>query len=357
MRDIVIIGGGVAGMAIAWEAQKNGHSVLLLEKDACGGGASQASAGILSPAGKSCGDPELNRFIWQGIRMFPDWIKELRKVHDSDPDLQMEGVLYPEEPELKTRIASLRDVDVSYQVLEKNEIKNNFPWFDVEKAVLIEDEGRINPRKLMYLLKDALLKSGVEIRENTEVLKISKHEENWKIFLKSNKSILASKVAMCTGAWAQGVEDWIPPIKPMRGQIIELSGKGVEFPTHTVHGAASYMVPQSGHYWIGGIVQDRGFDDSIDKKTLFQKVAIMAKWVPIFTKAKLGESWCGFRPGSPDERPIIGERKGLEGIFWATGLFRNGVSLSPAVAKNFISWINGSFNPDPEYPFSPNRFL
>ena len=78
MRDIVIIGGGVAGMAIAWEAQKNGHSVLLLEKDACGGGASQASAGILSPAGKSCGDPELNRFIWQGIRMFPDWIKELR---------------------------------------------------------------------------------------------------------------------------------------------------------------------------------------------------------------------------------------------------------------------------------------
>ena len=356
MKDIIIIGGGVAGMAIAWEAQKRGYTALLLEKDSCGGGASQASAGILSPAGKSCGDPELNKLCWEGIRMFPGWVKDLMEMSDSDPDLQMEGVFYPEEEGLPKRIESLKSVHVKHSWLSSEDIEKKFSWLGVDRVVLIEDEGRINPRKLMYLLKDALVAKEVDIRENSEVLKISKHQNGWKVSLKGGESFKSDKIAMCTGAWAKGVEGWVPPVKPMRGQLIELFGEGEGFPTHTVHGEAAYMVPQSGNYWIGGIVQDRGFDDSIDKKTLFQKVATMTRWVPGFAKAKLGEAWCGFRPGSPDDRPIIGEKEGLEGIFWATGLFRNGVSLSPIVAKKFISWMKGEFDSSLNSPFSPNRF-
>ncbi|MBC8514928.1 FAD-dependent oxidoreductase [bacterium] len=356
MSDLLVVGGGVMGMAVALEALSKGVSVTLLEKDTCGAGASQASAGILSPAGMSWSDASLNALCWSGIRRYPAWIGVLQECAKGDPELHMEGVLYPVEAHTAERAESLLQVGLKGEWIKEQTLGESFGWLRVPQALFIREEGRIHPRHLLYQLRDALIAKGCVIREGSEVVLLQGKEGSFSATTSKGDHLQANRVVMTTGAWSlKSPQGWVPPVKPMRGQLIELHLLGENPPTHTLHGESAYMVPQGkGALWIGSMVEDKGWDETIDRSILHRRIARIAQWVPGICQAKIGEAWCGFRPGSPDDCPIIGAREEEEGLFWATGLFRNGILLAPEVASMFGAWWDGIRRK--ECPFSPDRF-
>lgn len=354
--DLIVVGGGIAGLAVAWEARSRGLETVVLERDALGSGASQASAGILGPAGRTCQDPALTALCWRGIRAFPDWVAALQEAAPGDPGLAIEGVVYPPEPSAEERAAALKREGEAHEWLEGGAVRERFSWLAVERALLAESEGRVHPRRLLYLLRDAVAAKGATLLEGVAGRDMEPAQGGWGVHTADGRSWLAAKVAIATGSWpGPTAPGWEPPVRPVKGQLVEVEGDPEAMPTRCLHGSAAYLALQGpGVGWIGTTLEEAGFAEGTDRATLLERVAKVAEWAPGVKGAKLGESWWGFRPGTPDDRPILGEYPALPGIFWAMGLFRNGIQLAPEVARLAGAWLEGQDTTPAE--FAPGRF-
>lgn len=352
--DLLVVGGGVAGLAVAWEALGRGLSVTVLERDSVGAGASQASAGILAPAGRACADPDLNALCWEGIRAFPDWVGELTEAAPGDVGLAMDGVIYPPDDRATEREEGLAAVGEPCEWIEGPGVAAAFPWLALDRALYAPTEGRVHPRLLMFLLRDACVAAGAEVLEGTEVTSLTREGGGWSATTPAGR-VQAGAVAVAAGAW-QGPDGcgWSAPVRPVKGQLIEVRGDPEEMPDRCIHGAEAYLAVQGpGVGWVGTSVEEAGFDESVDRGLLFRRIATVARWAPGLRRAEIGEAWCGFRPGTPDDRPVLGERSEEPGLFWATGLFRNGIQLAPEVGRLAGAWLAGE---PPAAAFSPARF-
>ncbi|MCH7493200.1 FAD-dependent oxidoreductase [bacterium] len=354
--DLIVVGGGIAGLAVAWEARCRGLETVLLERDAIGGGASQASAGILGPAGRTGEDHALTALCWRGIRAFPAWTSALSEAAPGDPGFALKGVLYPPEPAAEERAAALRREGEPYEWLDGAILAARFPWLAVERALLAKSEGHVHPRRLLFLLRDAVAARGGRVVEGAETTTLVPTNGGWEVGATDGRSWQATKVVVATGSW-QGPKalGWAPPVRPVKGQLVEVRGDPAQMPTLCLHGSAAYLAVQGpGVGWIGTTLQEAGFAQGVDRATLLERVAQITEWAPGVGKASLGESWWGFRPGTPDDRPILGERPGLPGLFFAMGLYRNGIQLAPEVARLAGLWLAGEDATPPE--FLPGRF-
>jgi glycine/D-amino acid oxidase-like deaminating enzyme len=68
------------------------------------------------------------------------------------------------------------------------------------------------------------------------------------------------------------------------------------------------------------------------------------------------ETWAGFRPGTPDELPVLGPDPAVRGVYYATGHYRNGVLLAPVTAEIVAALIAGTAPSLPIEAFRPDRF-
>ena len=121
--------------------------------------------------------------------------------------------------------------------------------------------------------------------------------------------------------------------------------------------AEGYLVPRpDGRIIVGSTLEDSGFEKSVTAGGLHKFLAGALKLWPALDNAEILETWCGLRPGTPDDLPILGPT-GIEGLTIATGHYRNGILLAPATAKFVREWITrGNMSFDAQH-FSPLRFL
>ncbi len=351
--DVVIIGGGVIGLSLAWRLRQSGAEVLVVEKGEPAREATHAAGGMIAHCDPS-NPPQLAKMIAASARLYPEFVTQLRAEAFASPDLRTDGAIAFFEN-------SEQPVCEGSRSLDDEELARLEPLIAHRGRAYLLPESSVDPRKLGRMLEKAAHTLGVDFVTGapaTEVAVMGGRTAG----VRTAKSFYgASVVVNCAGAWASQIKPIKLPTRPVKGQMVCVvpaksahnSGPLIQ---HVVRTADVYMVPRSdGRILLGATVEEAGFDKSVDPANVQRLHQAAIKVVPEIAKMRIHDAWAGLRPGSPDGLPILGATS-LPGYYAATGHYRDGIMLAPATALVMTQLLTGH-RPDIELEaFSPQRF-
>lgn len=364
--DVIIIGGGVIGCAIAVELALNNIKVALFERNQLGQEASWASAGMLAPQSEAqYGDPLFH--LGQASRnIYFNYSERLRAYTGIDPCYRNEGSLQlafdePTAQNMEEAHTWQFDAGLNITRLSTDEVRKLEPAISAEVmlAHLFADEHQIDNRKMMQMLIAALDRAGVSINLGMTVSEIIIEQGEVRGIIANGERFLAHKVIIAAGSWsgllrAEPVQ--MPQTMPVKGQMLALKTAPQNL-NYVLRAQHSYLVPRhDGTVIIGATSESVGYDKRVTGEGLQQLLLRAQQIAPILKQATFIEAWAGLRPGTADGLPILGEDAQLKGLIFATGHYRNGMLLTPITAqiiKELI--ISGKTSVDLK-PFSPMRF-
>jgi glycine oxidase len=369
--DVVVIGAGVIGLAIAWRASERGVRTLVLDRARAGGGTTRVAAGMLAPIAEVApGEEPLLELGLRSARAYPEFVGELARASGREDVGYLNcGTMLiardrDEAEALDRELELRRGLGLPVQRLRASEARSREPALApaIRLALAIPDDHVVDPRKLTLALVDALRHAAGQLREGAEVVSIELDGDRVSgVVLSDGERIRSPRVVIAAGAWCGAIEGIPPtarvPIRPVKGQILRLhdpAGPGLV--TRVLRVPDGYVVPRGdGRYVIGGTMEERGFDTTVTAGALHELLREASGLVPGVSELVLDELSAGLRPGTPDNLPAIG-RGQLDGLYWATGHRRGGVLLAPITATLVVDLLAGEDPPELLRPFDPARF-
>jgi glycine oxidase len=340
--DVVIIGAGLIGLAIAFELAERGASVRLYDRDEPARAASWAGAGMLAPYTERITDRALLALCAASLREYPAWVQRIIEASGIDARLRLDGVLYCAfEPggldALREHGRELQSRGVECEMLDRASALAAEPWLgaSILGALLKKDEGHVDNRRLGRALAAACEARGAR-SERSSSIEIECDSRRIRGVRTDRGFVGARAVVNACGAWAgllSGVpQSCRPPVEPIKGQMIALS-----VPTSLVRRSTwvpgAYLVPRDdGRLLVGATVESAGFDERITSEGIHELLHAALGAAPALGGFTMTESWAGLRPGTPDGLPVLGSTP-MGGFFLATGHYRNGILLAPATAR------------------------
>jgi glycine oxidase len=391
--DVLVVGGGVIGLSIAWGARERGMSVTLIERERTGGGTSRVAAGMLAPVAEAEFGEDGRRVLALGLRaaaLWPAFAERLQAVAQIDVGLLRTGTLLlardaDEAGELERQIAFRDSLGLTTKRLRASEAREREPALAPTMRLALEapEDHSVDPRLVLDALRAACVSAGVCIREHARVVRLETDDADMRVTgvvladdgasrntnaagagapAEEKELVAAGEVVLATGAWSGEVAG-LPahacvPVRPVRGQLLRLrdpAGPGLL--SRVVRFEGGYVVPRAdGRYVLGATVEERGFDVQPDAGGVYELLREAHELLPGVSELKLEELCVGLRPGTPDNAPIVG-RAQLDGLIWATGHHRNGILLAPLTAELVVSLLSGE-RPDGELlqACDPQRF-
>ncbi len=367
MTEVLIIGGGIIGLAIARELRQKGvEKVKILEKNStCGMEASSAAAGMLAPQAEADKADDFFDFCQASRDLYPNFADELFAETGIDIELDQTGTLYlafteKDADELEKRFAWQKQANLQVEKLSAKEVLQiepnvspkvlfglRFPMdWQVENCKIIEAFVRAKNR-------GEFVKSEVRslIIENNKVIGVETDMEK----------VYAPIVIIASGAWTSLIKDKLNllsniKVKPIRGQMIAFDDYGKLF-RHVIYNRRGYAVPRKDcRILIGATVEDVGFDSRTTSAESASLLNVAFEISPEFEKLSLKKTWAGLRPFAADGLPILGAFPEIENLFIATAHYRNGILLAPLTAKILADKIAGNAESKYLEIFSPRRF-
>lgn len=366
--DVAIIGGGIIGASIAFELAAERLRVVVVDRQEPGREASWAAAGMLSPAPHSPRDLPLVPFARESLRLYPQFVRAIEEASGKSAAYARESAFEifasaNAERECESRARELRQCGMEAEPLSGDAARQFEPAIGASaRAALRFDEGVVEPRLLMDALLAAAQNRGVEIRAHCAVSGIVRQGERCTGIVAGGETISAGQVILAAGCYSGqlAAEPWIArlaPTRPVRGQMLALRpGNGERGLRQVVRSAHGYLVPRNdGRIIAGSTLEEAGFEKSVTAAGLRTILDGAVEMCPALGGAELVETWSGLRPGAPDDLPILGASD-VQGLWIATGHYRNGILLAAATAKLFHEWITGSQPSLDAERFSPMRF-
>jgi glycine oxidase len=354
--DVLVIGGGVIGMSVAWRARQSGMDVALLERDAVGGATSRVAAGMLAPVAEAEFGEAARRVLDLGLRsaeMWPRFAQELEAAAGRQVGLMATGTLVlardaDEARELERQIAFRDSLGLATNRLRGGQAREREPALAATTRLALEapDDHSVDPRLVLAALRCACEAAGVRIREHAPVSRIECDGSGDRIVgaVVDDELLRSQRVVIAAGAWSgqlPGAAERLP-VRPVRGQLLRLrdpAGPGLL--RGVVRFQGGYLVPRAdGRYVLGATVEERGFDVQPDAGGVYELLREAHAVVPGVRELKIEELCVGLRPGTPDNAPAIGPGA-LHGLTWATGHHRNGVLLAPLTAQLVVALLTG----------------
>jgi glycine oxidase len=343
---IAVIGAGVIGLAIAWRLAERGARVTVFDKGTSGSGATHAAAGMLAAHLEAEPREEnlvaLNR---ASQALWPQFAAELEAASGLPVDLRTEGTLLlaltgDDQSRLKHVLAFQKSLGLPLEWLTTAEVRRREPYLTptISGAIFSPQDHQVDNRAVGAALRAAALKAGVTLRENTPVDRIVTSDSRVTGIGVAGETVAADIVILAAGAWSRGIvglpKASLPPVRPVKGQMLALRmDPQAPLLQHVVWAPGAYLVPRKdGRLLIGATVEEKGFDTNL---TAGGQLALLeATWraLPGIEELPIHEMWVGFRPGSRDDAPIIGESS-VPGLVYATGHYRNGILLTPITAE------------------------
>jgi glycine oxidase len=367
--DAIFVGAGVIGLASAWRAARRGERVCVLERDNPAAGATGVAAGMLAPVGEaSWGEENLLALNQESLRRWPGFAAELEADSDSDVEFAQRGALHialdrDEAEELRRRYELHRSLGLDSEWLRGRDCRALEPGLStaVRGGALVSGEASVDPRRLVAALLSALERRGVEVHSGAEVVRAERRAGGWRLETADARSFDARVVVVTSGCWS-GRAAWLPeelrpPVRPVKGEILTLRGDPSEpVCERIVAGERVYIVPRAdGRLIVGATVEERGFDTIVTAGGIHELLREAYRLIPEIAEVELAETSAGLRPGTPDNAPVIGP-SATEGLFIATGHYRNGVLQAPVTAESVAALISGESPPVDLEPFSAARF-
>jgi len=349
--DVVIIGGGVIGLSLAWRLRREGVSVLVVEKGEPAREATYAAGGMIAHC-----DPhnpsELAGMIAASAHMYPGFVRELREEAFESPDLRDAGTIAFLDPGEKPTCPAARP-------LSSDELADIAPSIALPGLAYFLPERSVDPRKLGSALEKAARNGGTDFATGAAVTEVAVLGGRATGVRTTKSFYAAGAVVNCAGAWAAQIKPFGAPTRPVKGQMlcvvpaIHASGPLLQ---QTVRTSEVYIIPRSdGRIVLGATVEEAGFDKRVDPDAVQRLHRAAEAVVPGIGQMRMHDAWAGLRPGTPDGLPIMGVTR-MSGYFVATGHYRDGILLAPITTKLMTELLSGRATSFDLAPFSPHRF-
>ncbi|MDB5391633.1 MAG: Glycine oxidase ThiO [Planctomycetaceae bacterium] len=354
--DVLIVGGGVIGLSIAYFLATERLSVTVLDQGQPGQEASWAGAGMLPPGNLDFAQDPASRLRGFSHRLWAGFSRELREMTGIDNGYVESGgielAFSGESQRLQHEAQGWRDEGVAVETLSFTQLRHIEPAVngDVESAYRLRQFAQVrNPRHVKALVA-ACLARGVRILPGCGVLgfKVDKQSDGRTRVLAARtieRDFSADKFVVAGGAWTQsilaglGIPD--VPISPVRGQIVLLSSLPLPF-SHVLNHGSRYLVPRTdGRILIGSTEEHVGFDKSNTAAGVAGLLEFGQHVIPKLANAKLERTWSGLRPGSPIGSPYLCQLSHSSNAYVAAGHFRSGLQLSPGTGRLMAQLITG----------------
>jgi len=361
--DVLIIGGGIIGLSLAHKLAAAKQRVLLLDRQQPGLEASWAAAGMLSAAPESPDDVAIVPLAEKSVALYPEFVRAIEEASGQRTGFRRDGAFEiffgtTAEAERDRTIAVHRSLNLRTEAVTAAEARAIEPALTKSDfaAIWIADECSVAPRALTSAALQAAKASGAEIRSNVEVRNLTIEGSRCLGAESATEKFSAQLIILAAGCFTSQIgAAGFAPTRPVRGQMLSLRAARA-IPTHVLRSRNGYVVPRGNGLLVAGSTSENaGYEKKITAAGIAGILNAAINLVPELSGAAIEETWSGLRPDTPDHLPIIGPSE-VEGLWLATGHYRNGIALAPATAQILGDWIlQGNPNFEVE-PFSPRRY-
>ena len=356
--DVIVVGGGIIGLACARELARAGMKVELLERLPAGAEASLAAAGMLSPMAETLPGPLLDA-CRESRDLWLSWTSTLAEETGLSIEHDASGALLvaldeEEEAWLDSIAAEAREIGEPVEEIDGSVLSRWVPDVSpgVRRSLLLPGEHRVDNVQACSVLAIAARKAGAVLTYGAEVERIERVGTGVRVVTR-DRNIDAGLLVLAAGAWSGTVLDL--PVRPVRGQMLLLGG--VEWPWNgSFRSRHGYAVRRGATgLLIGATVEEVGFACHNTAGGVESLLRFTRQALPGLENARLETTWAGLRPGTPDGLPILGKVPGWP-VIAATGHYRNGILLAPWTARE-VARLASAQGLEETGPFSPSRLL
>lgn len=359
--DVLVVGGGVIGCAVAWSLAREGVSVLVLEQREVAAEASGAAAGMLLPYGESAAPGVFQRWGCEALARYPALCDELREQSGIDPELERCGAYYlagsaAERAALHERCAAFPDA--GFEWLDARDAGAALPGLapELRGALFSPSESHVRSPQLARAYAGAAESLGARIERGAAVRRVVRGPQG-RVGVETRDGVRsAGAVVICAGAWGSDLVPDALPVEPVRGQIVSLENPSPPLRGMALRGS-TYLVPKrDGRLVIGATEESVGFDRRVTPEGVEGLLADARRLFPGLSRTGFLGAWAGLRPATPDRLPVVGPLPDAPGLFVAGGHFRNGVLLSAVTGSLIAAQILGKSVSRELRAFRPERF-
>jgi glycine oxidase ThiO len=346
--DVLVLGGGIAGLTVALEAARRDLSVIILDAPRPGA-ASRAAAGMLAPSVEALPPVMLGSAV-AARDLYPSYLAELRDRTGIDVPLDRSGIL---QLASEADAQSLRQrAPAGAEWLDSADLAEREPAFESHPGALLHPlDGAVDNLVLMDALERAIAGIPSIRRVAADVLSIDADQPS--ALTPTRGRFFATRLVLCSGAWA-GSLPGLPrriPVRPVRGQLLRLAQAPIR---HVTYGAGGYLVPRGETVLVGATSEEAGFENETSLAGLAVLRSIASRAIPALANALVVDHWAGLRPMSLDSHPILGADPESPALVYACGYSRNGILFAPWAAAQLANLLVG--DPAPELdPFRVDR--
>lgn len=362
--DVLILGGGIIGCALAEELARRGRRVTVLDRSRPGTEASSAAAGILSAQMDVSRPGPFFELCQAARRMYPGWVRRLERGSGVTTEFRANGILYvaltaAQRTRMARRAAWQRRRKLRVEHWSPAQVRRNEPAVDgrVLAGFYFPSEGQLDNVALMGALIQSCRRAGVSMRQGADVRRLLVRRRRV-IGVETEQGILRSPVIVnCLGSWANlgGRFPVRLPVEPARGQMLAFRAPR-NLIGRPVMSDRAYMVQRrDGRVLVGSTVERAGFEKALTLEGMHHILDGVRSMSQAVARGTFVEAWAGLRPRTPDDLPILGQTS-IEGLYVATGHFRHGILLAPATATFMADLVLTGRSRFDLTPFSCTRF-
>jgi glycine oxidase len=366
--DVVIIGGGVIGLAIARALARRGvQNLTVIEKHDFGREASWAAGGILAPQVETDKDDDFFRIACAGRDLYRNFAVSLQAETGIDVQLDTTGTLYvafteDEEAELRARLAWQHNQGLAVEWLDRDAARRLEPHLSeqIRCTLRFPNDFQIENRRLVEALLTANERLGVRLHRDCEA-KALKIEGSRVTGVETSRGIISAHcIVLAAGAWSSSLNCAVTlprlEVEPVRGQMLCFN-PAERLARHVIYSSRGYLVPRrDGRLLAGSTTESAGFEKRVTDDGVNSIKSMAVEMTPALEPLTVVDSWAGFRPRAKDGLPVLGPTKRVAGLFYATGHYRNGILLAPITGDLIAETILSGATPSLLSPFSPDRF-
>jgi glycine oxidase len=363
--DVVIIGGGVIGLTIARALVQRGvRDVCLVERSALGTEASFAAGGILAPQAEANARDEFFELACRSRELYPGFAAALGEETGVDVELDSTGTLYvaltdKDFEEIEKRCEWQSRAGLALEKLNPAQARELEPCISesVRGALRFPQDIQVENRRLLSALVNSVNKLGVAILTETNVESVSVESERITGVQTSRGFVSCHAVVVAAGTWSSTIEyARTPKIEPVRGQMICFDAKP-QLTRHVIYSPRGYLVPRhDGRLIAGSTSENAGFNKQVTAGGISHILANAHEISPKISALPIVDTWSGLRPRAPDGLPVLGPCGEIDGLFYATGHYRNGILLAPVTGELIADAVVAGRISPLLAAFSPNRF-
>jgi glycine oxidase len=368
--DVVIVGGGVIGCAIAYYAACAGASVVLLERNQLAAGASGVAAGMLAPQVEAPFADAFFELALLGRAEHATLARALMEEVGLDVEYRQTGILRvarteAERADLERQYRWQSARGLAAEWIESADLGRREPLLSgvagrlLAGGVWLADEAQVRSPRLVQALAKAAHQRGAQIMEGRWAVGLETVGGRATGVVTSSGVVRGDTLVLAAGVWSADVGRSVGlelPVAPVKGQVLSLRALD-RTPRQVIWTGECYLVPRpDGEIVLGSTEEEGNYDARPTLAGVNRLTEAALEVVPAAGGFVVDGVWAGLRPAAPDRHPIVGWAPGVERLMVATAHYRNGVLLGPLTGKRVTERILSKSTSDEFSPFGPERF-